>query len=143
MRLVTVIKGDEELQRRFDGIEGRAADLTGAWEKVIPQFRSHEREIFATKGHGIWPPNSPRTIARKGRDQPLVDTGRLQRALTANRASGSFTRRQKTQMVFGVNDDRIPYANFLGEVRPFIIGERTAGKIGAKAVEEYLMRGDS
>lgn len=29
-----------------------------------------------------WAPNSPATIARKGSDQPLVDTGQMRRALT-------------------------------------------------------------
>lgn len=29
-----------------------------------------------------WPPNAPSTIARKGSDQPLIDTGQLRRAIT-------------------------------------------------------------
>lgn len=29
-----------------------------------------------------WPPNSPRTIAAKGSDQPLIDTGELRRSIT-------------------------------------------------------------
>lgn len=29
-----------------------------------------------------WPPNSPRTIRRKGSDQPLVDTGEMRKAIT-------------------------------------------------------------
>jgi hypothetical protein len=29
-----------------------------------------------------WPPNAPSTIARKGSDRPLIDTGQLRRAIT-------------------------------------------------------------
>lgn len=29
-----------------------------------------------------WPPNSPKTIARKGSDSPLIDTGEMRKAIT-------------------------------------------------------------
>jgi hypothetical protein len=29
-----------------------------------------------------WPPNSPRTIAEKGSDRPLIDTGELRKSIT-------------------------------------------------------------
>ena len=29
-----------------------------------------------------WPPNSPRTIAKKGSDVPLIDTGELRKSIT-------------------------------------------------------------
>ena len=29
-----------------------------------------------------WPPNSPRTIAKKGSDSPLIDTGEMRKAIT-------------------------------------------------------------
>jgi hypothetical protein len=35
-----------------------------------------------TSGAGIPPPNAPATIARKGSDRPLVDTGRLMNSIT-------------------------------------------------------------
>ncbi len=29
-----------------------------------------------------WPPNSPKTIAKKGSDSPLIDTGEMRKAIT-------------------------------------------------------------
>lgn len=39
------------------------------------------REWFENPQNG-WPPNSPRTIRRKGSDQPLIDTGEMRKAIT-------------------------------------------------------------
>ena len=39
------------------------------------------KEWFENPQNG-WPPNSPRTIRRKGSDQPLVDTGEMRKAIT-------------------------------------------------------------
>jgi phage gpG-like protein len=41
------------------------------------------QKAFETKGYGKWEPNSKKTVARKGSDQPLVDTGQLRRAVTS------------------------------------------------------------
>lgn len=40
------------------------------------------QEAFDTEGFGEWQPNAPQTIARKGSDKPLIDTGRLRGAVT-------------------------------------------------------------
>lgn len=39
-------------------------------------------EAFETNGFGNWAPNSPLTIAMKGSEMPLVDTGRLRGSIT-------------------------------------------------------------
>lgn len=41
------------------------------------------QEAFATRGFGNWAPNAPYTIARKGSDSPLIDTGELRRSITS------------------------------------------------------------
>lgn len=38
---------------------------------------------FDTRGFGAWAPNKPATIARKGSDTPLIDTGQLRRAVVS------------------------------------------------------------
>lgn len=48
----------------------RALDLLGAWG-------ASEVKKTITEGEGVPPPNAPTTIAKKGSDRPLVDTGRL------------------------------------------------------------------
>lgn len=41
------------------------------------------QDAFATRGFGNWAPNAPRTIAEKGSDSPLIDTGQLRRSITS------------------------------------------------------------
>lgn len=38
---------------------------------------------FDTRGFGSWAPNKESTIARKGSDTPLIDTGQLRRSVTS------------------------------------------------------------
>lgn len=38
---------------------------------------------FDTRGFGSWPANRPSTIARKGSDAPLIDTGQLRRSVAS------------------------------------------------------------
>ena len=41
------------------------------------------QEAFETRGYGQWKENSPATIARKGSDMPLVDTGALRASISS------------------------------------------------------------
>ncbi len=41
------------------------------------------QKAFATRGFGKWRPNSPRTVAEKGSDAPLIDTAQLRRSITS------------------------------------------------------------
>lgn len=41
------------------------------------------QEAFETRGWGKWPKNAPLTVALKGSDAPLIDTGQLRRAITS------------------------------------------------------------
>jgi phage gpG-like protein len=45
-------------------------------EKVV-------QEAFDTSGHGSWPKLSPITIARKGSDAILIDSGQLRKSITS------------------------------------------------------------
>lgn len=38
---------------------------------------------FETQGFGNWAPNAPATVARKGSDSPLIDTGELRRSISS------------------------------------------------------------
>lgn len=40
------------------------------------------QEAFATSGYGEWKPDSPYTIAAKGSEMPLLDTGELRKKIT-------------------------------------------------------------
>lgn len=42
------------------------------------------KDAFNTGGFGNWKANSPSTIAQKGSDKPLIDTGTLQRSITSD-----------------------------------------------------------
>ena len=41
-------------------------------------------DAFATRGSGKWKPNSPKTVALKGSDSPLIDTGELRKSITSS-----------------------------------------------------------
>lgn len=41
------------------------------------------QEAFESRGFGGWAPNAPATIARKGSDAPLIDTGELRKSYTS------------------------------------------------------------
>jgi len=53
----------------------RALEILGAWGAAQVQKR------ITSEGH-IPPPLKPRTVARKGSDRPLVDTGRLVQSIS-------------------------------------------------------------
>lgn len=40
------------------------------------------QEAFNTKGFGLWKPNKPSTIKRKGSSSPLIDTGALRQKVS-------------------------------------------------------------
>lgn len=40
-------------------------------------------ESFETSGDGKWAPNAPYTVAMKGSDKPLIDTGELRKSITS------------------------------------------------------------
>lgn len=62
------------------------------YKKVFKQIGILAEQVvqraFETSGFGQWPPNKPSTIARKGSDRPLIDTGQLRRSITSDVASG-------------------------------------------------------
>lgn len=60
--------------------EGTLLDLA---KKVGVVAEQVIQEAFATRGFGKWKPNAPSTIARKGSDSPLIDTGQLRRSITS------------------------------------------------------------
>ena len=74
----------QTLVKRFSVIF-RAAAAKGDMKKALTLLGiACENEIqraFETHGWGTWPPNSPKTIERKGSASPLIDTAQLRRAI--------------------------------------------------------------
>lgn len=64
------------------------AMVEGDFKKVYALLGAKALEIvlkgFETGGFGQWVANKPSTIARKGSDQPLIDSGQLRRAQTSD-----------------------------------------------------------
>ena len=79
-----------ETKRAILGELERAAEaaLKGDFKKMLSflQRAGQEAENAArawfTDGRNAWAENKPATIARKGSDRPLIDTGELRKALT-------------------------------------------------------------
>lgn len=69
------------LPRLFRGVVERRTSIWQAFELAGMQMAA-DIKARITEGPGIPPPLAPSTIARKGSDRPLVDTGRLLGAIT-------------------------------------------------------------
>lgn len=68
----------------LERIADRLDDRTGMLELLGDLLVDYETDVFATSGHGTWAPLDPATIAGKGSNRPLVDTGELLKALTGD-----------------------------------------------------------
>lgn len=49
------------------------------------------QQAFETSGFGLWAPNKPSTVDRKGSSRPLIDTGQLRRAISSDVVKASAT----------------------------------------------------
>jgi hypothetical protein len=71
-------------------IDGNAQEVDNALHKAGMVAENAAKAWFENPQNG-WPPNSPKTIAMKGSDSPLIDTGEMRKAIThvvRNRGEG-------------------------------------------------------
>lgn len=75
-----------ELVKALSASSVKAAIVAQDFKKVYALLGAKALEFvlmgFESAGFGQWAPNKPSTIARKGSDQPLIDTSQLRRAQT-------------------------------------------------------------
>lgn len=62
-------------------LQGKPAECEENLHKAGMVAASAAKGWFENPENG-WPPNSPKTIKRKGSDQPLIDTGEMRKAIT-------------------------------------------------------------
>lgn len=64
-------------------LEGlNASNIELAYKKLGAAGETIVLQAFSTRGFGRWKVNSPATIARKGSDKPLIDTGQLRASIS-------------------------------------------------------------
>ena len=71
-------------------LDGNAQEVDNALHKAGMVAENAAKAWFENPQNG-WPPNSPKTIAMKGSDSPLIDTGEMRKAIThvvRNRGEG-------------------------------------------------------
>lgn len=90
--------GKQEIGRAAERLLGRVVDRKMPVRQALGQLgllgvRRVQREITTLKD----PPNAPRTIAQKGSSNPLIDTGRLRRAVTHEVVTGAEAAEAKRQ----------------------------------------------
>ena len=73
----TLNKAIEAYFNKFD-----IADVDKEMEKLCIKIQNHARRIIYDNENGVLAPNAPSTIAKKGVNHPLFDTGQLARSLT-------------------------------------------------------------
>jgi hypothetical protein len=57
-------------------------DIRAVFEDIGTAGLAKIQEAFDTRGFGTWPPDSDKTIARKGSDAPMIDSGLARKAMT-------------------------------------------------------------
>lgn len=102
--------GDKQIDRTIKRVLDNLEDATPAWEAMADRFGALETEQFASQGasgSGGWAPLAAATVAAKGHDTILVDTGALRDQLT-NRPFG-VENIAKDSMEVGSN---LPYGGY-------------------------------
>lgn len=59
-----------------------SGDIKAIFEDIGIAGQSKIQEAFDTGGFGTWPPDSDKTVARKGSDAVLIDTGLARKSVT-------------------------------------------------------------
>lgn len=62
-------------------IDGNQQEVDNALHRAGIVAENAAKAWFENPQNG-WPPNSPKTIAKKGSDSPLIDTGEMRKAIT-------------------------------------------------------------
>ncbi len=62
-------------------IDGNQQEVDNALHRAGIVAENAAKAWFENPQNG-WPPNSPKTIAQKGSDSPLIDTGEMRKAIT-------------------------------------------------------------
>lgn len=82
MKIEWSIEGKKELARNLQGVSLAMKDWKAPLDRAATSLiKVFSRDVFATRGGAIgskWAPLSPATIARKARNTPLIETGRMQ-----------------------------------------------------------------
>ena len=73
-----VNKGAKKIMACFE-----ARDIKKAYALLGIAAEAVIQKAFASRGFGLWKPNAPLTIAKKGSDSPLIDTGQLRKSVTS------------------------------------------------------------
>lgn len=76
MRLVVTVLGEDEVAYELLRFAGRMEDISPALRAIAGEVREDASERFGAEGPG-WAPLAESTIARKGNDRILFETGSL------------------------------------------------------------------
>lgn len=101
------VLGGPEVEARLREMGNRAILTEPALLKILDVFRESERALFS-RGRS-WAPNAGPTIARKGRNDPLVMTGALEKSLTEAGDPNQLVEMNPDYLKFG---SKLWYAHF-------------------------------
>ena len=103
MRVRYFVDGLGEVEHDLLAMAERALEPGPVLRLIGKGLQQREAEAFATGGFGQWAPLSPSTIAAKGHDTILVDTGDLMASLTEEGAEGALFEVNGSELHFGTN----------------------------------------
>jgi phage gpG-like protein len=100
VKLEVQTRGADKAAAAIDALASRSEDLGPIGDQVAKVVADSNRRRFQTEGAGTWAPLSRETIERKGSPRLLVDTGKLYRAMTSQRARQT----SRDELVIGGTD---------------------------------------
>lgn len=109
------VLGDEEVVQRLRAMGDRALFAEPALHEVLGVFRDSEEALWA-RGRS-WEPNAAATVLKKGRNDPLRNTGALE---------SSFTEEGDPNQIAEVTHDSVRFGSSLWYAH-FALGTKGAG----------------
>lgn len=143
--MISFVYQDEQIMQDLQRLERSVGDLSPALEEIGDVLIESTKQRF-NSGEGPdgqpWAENSPVTIDRKGRNQPLIDEGtlaeQLSYAVTGNQLEVGSSMEYAAMQQFGGTKSEFPH--LWGDIpaRPFLgISEADAAEILA-IVHDHL-----
>jgi len=142
MAVEVEVKGLEFAATKVGNLEVGVKDFSDPFERAINDIYELEGQIFMSQGRGAWASLAPSTVARKGFQLILVETGAL-RASVTSKTPHTVAAIDGTTLRFGTT---LPYAAYLAAgtrrmpARPFLPTSDEIAEIVQKRQREYMMK---
>lgn len=137
------VLGDEELGAKLRAMGDRAILAEPAFHEIVDVFRESEEALWS-RGRS-WTPNAPETVAKKGKNDPLVLTGALKASLTEKDDRNQLVVVENDTLRFG---SKLWYAHFAigtrNQPKRTLVRLRPQDRLRVSTIiREWVLHGDT